>query len=229
MRFPEIVGFYTAPATNFTHGFLDSNGIQSTIDDPLGSPPNVTTPAQNLLGINNDGKAAGFWTDNNGHTNGFIVDLNTLTFMEIPPATFGAMAVATQASDITDNNEVCGFWTDANGNNHGFTVFIVNGHFQMFQPLVIRGVGVTAVSTSPFGCNGRGEVVGSFIDSQGNNHGFIFDTMDFHLYDALGSSQNAAFGVKGTFINGINNQRAIVGFFSDGENVNGFVDFAPVQ
>jgi hypothetical protein len=30
-------------------------------------------------------------------------------------------------------------------------------------------------------------------------------------------------------VNGVNNNGAIVGFFSDGENVNGFVDFAPVN
>jgi hypothetical protein len=48
-RFPDIVGFYTDSATGFTHGFLDSNGVQSPIDDPAGSPPNVTTPVQSLL------------------------------------------------------------------------------------------------------------------------------------------------------------------------------------
>ena len=37
-RFPDIVGFYTDNATGFTHGFLDSNGVQSPIDDPAGSP-----------------------------------------------------------------------------------------------------------------------------------------------------------------------------------------------
>jgi probable HAF family extracellular repeat protein len=79
------------------------------------------------------------------------------------------------------------------------------------------------------GCNDQGRVVGSFTDNQGNTHGFIFDTTDFHIYDAQGSSQTPAFGVKGTFINGVNNNGAIVGIFSDGENVNGFVDFAPVQ
>ena len=123
-RFPDIVGFYTDNATGFTHGFLDSNGVQSPIDDPAGSPPNVTTPVQNLLGINNFEKAAGFWTDNNAHEHGFVVKLDThspssSTFIEIPPTTF-AGAVATQASDITNNDQVCGFWTDANGNNHGF-------------------------------------------------------------------------------------------------------------
>src|SRR5271169_1091596 len=115
-RFPDIVGFYTDNATGFTHGFLDSNGVQSPIDDPAGSRPNVTTPVQNLLGINNFDKAAGFWTDNNGHEHGFVVELDTQspsssTFIEIPPTTF-AGAVATQASDITNNDQVCGFWMD---------------------------------------------------------------------------------------------------------------------
>ena len=76
-KFPDIVGFYTDNATGFTHGFLDSNGVQSTIDDPAGSPPNVTAPVQNLLGINNLDKAAGFWTDNAGHEHGFVVELDT--------------------------------------------------------------------------------------------------------------------------------------------------------
>jgi probable HAF family extracellular repeat protein len=88
---------------------------------------------------------------------------------------------------------------------------------------------VTAISTSPFGCNDKGAVVGSYTASNGNTHGFIFDGMNFHRYNAQGSSQTPAFGVRGTFINGINNQGAIVGFFSDGENVNGFLDFAPVK
>ena len=48
-RFPDIVGFYTDSATGFTHGFLDSNGVQSPIDDPAGSPPTIAVPVQNLL------------------------------------------------------------------------------------------------------------------------------------------------------------------------------------
>ena len=55
----------------------DANGTQAPVDDPAGSPPNVAAPVQNLLGINDFGKAAGFWTDNNGHENGFVVELDT--------------------------------------------------------------------------------------------------------------------------------------------------------
>jgi hypothetical protein len=228
-RFPDIVGFYTDHATGFTHGFLDSNGVQSPIDDPAGSPPNVTSPAQNLLGINDFDEAAGFWTDNNGHEHGFVVQLDTQSlgsskFIEIPPTTFNG-AVATQASDITDKHKVCGFWTDANGNNHGFF-----GRFdQTFSTFDVKIKGTTATSTSPFGCNDEGEIVGSFTDSNGNIHGFIFAHRRFFQFDAAGSSQTAAFGVMGTFINGVNDRGDIVGFFSDGTKVNGFVNFAPAS
>jgi len=224
--FPDIVGFYTDNATGFTHGFLDANGTQFPVDDPAGSPPNVATPVQNLLGINDSGKAAGFWTDNNGKEHGFVVELNTqsltaLKFIEIPPSIF-AGAVATQASDITDKDTVCGFWTDNAGNNHGF--FGPLG--QRYSPVNVHIPNVTVTSTSPFGCNDKGEIVGSFTDSAGNVHGFLFANRRFHQFDAPGSSQTAAFGVMGTFINGVNDEGDIVGFFSDGTKVNGFLDFA---
>jgi hypothetical protein len=45
-------------------------------------------------------------------------------------------------------------------------------------------------------------------------------------FDATGSSQTPAFGVMGTFIN---DRGDIVGFFSDGTKVNGFVNFAPAS
>jgi hypothetical protein len=240
--FPDIVGFYTDMATGFTHGFLDSNGVQLTIDDPMGLPPRITTPVQNLLGINNALTAAGFWTSNAGHEHGFVVEINTQTtppssvFTELTlakvSADLGVVAAATQTSDINNNNLVCGFWTDANDINHGFEVFFnpAAHTFNMVQPLTANPAQIPNVkSLSPFGCNDHGAVVGSYTANDGTVHGFIFDGTDWHNYDAAGSSQTAAFGVMGTFINGINNDGNIVGFFSDGENVNGFVDFVPVQ
>jgi hypothetical protein len=224
---PDIVGFYTDTATGFTHGFVDSNGVQSAIDDPAGSAPNVTAPVQNLLGINDLGKAAGFWTDNNGHQHGFVVKINAASpqsskFTGIPPATFPG-AVGTQASDITDEDAVCGFWTGANGNNHGF--FGRLGH--RLASFDVRIKGVTAASTSPFGCNNEGEIVGSFTDANGGVHGFIFNRGTFSQFDAPGSSQNPAFGVAGTLINGVNDLGDIVGFFSDGTKVHSFVVLEP--
>jgi hypothetical protein len=225
-KFPDIVGFYTDNATGFTHGFLDADGVQTAIDDPEGLPPNVSAPNQNLLAINDFGKAAGFWTDKAGHEHGYVVELDLSSrkpkkFIEIPPASFPG-AVATQASDITDRDEVCGFWTDGNGNNHGFVG-------QLGEKLVTFNVkidGATAASTSPFGCNNEGEIVGSYTDGQGAVHGFILEHDRFHQYDAAGSSQTVAFGVMGTFINGVTDEGDVVGFYSDGTKVNGFVRYA---
>jgi hypothetical protein len=219
--FPEIVGFYTDNATGITHGFLDSNGVQSTIDDPAGSSPNVTAPMQNLLGINNAGMAAGFWVDNSGHEHGFVADTqaSSPTFTEIPPSGFPG-GVATQASGINNENKVCGFWTDANGNNHGFAGTL--GHSYKSYEVVIHGA--IAASTTPFGCNNHDETVGTFTDSTGAVHGFVSTHPgNFEQFDAPGSSQTAAFNVAGTLINGVNDQGDIVGFYSDGTNVNGFL------
>lgn len=218
---PDIVGFYTDAMTGFTHGFLDSNGVQTTLDDPAGTPPNVAATAQNLLGINNNGRAAGFWMDNDGHEHGFVVNIHTLRFTEIPPGVFPG-AVATQASDITDNNTVCGFWTDASGNDHGFTG-IAGSTYRTFNVVL---AGTKVVSTAAFGCNNTGDIVGSFTDAHGGVHGFIDQAGTFTRYDAPGSSQFPAFGVSGTLINGIDDEGDLVGFFSDGARVNGFLKVA---
>ena len=127
---------------------------------------------------------------------------------------------------------MCGFWTDVNGINHGFQVFFNagNNRFNVVAPLTPKPPLVNVKSLSPFGCNDNGAIVGSFTAIDGTVHGFVFDGMTWHQYDAAGSSQTPTkFGVAGTTINGINNAGTVVGFFGDGENVNGFVDFAPVQ
>jgi hypothetical protein len=248
--FPDIVGFYTDAATGLTHGFVDSIGVQSTIDDPAGLPPNVAKPLQNLLGVNDALRAAGFWTDNAGNEHGFVAEINTTTtpvaarYTELTPAQVNsnlnlsgaAAAVATQTSDINNNNLVCGFYTDGAQNNHGFQVTF-NTAMHSFNAVLALTPNTNAPTTpllsiptslSPFGCNDHGAIVGTYTATNGTVHGFVFDGTDWHNYDAAGSKQTKAFDVVGTTINGINNAGNVVGFFSDGENVNGFVDFVPV-
>jgi hypothetical protein len=252
--FADIVGFYT-DAAGATHGFVDSIGVQSTIDDPMGVKGAGTL--QNLLGINNALRAVGFWTDAAGNENGFVAEINTTVtpvearYIEFPPAkvtgdlglTGTNAAMATQTSGINNHaglNLVCGFYTDSNVNNpnapggpfnHGFEVFFntATHSFTGTLPLTANPAQIPNVqSLSPLGCNDNGAVVGFFTAKDNTVHGFVFDGTDWHQYDAAGSSQTPAFKVMGTTINGINNAGTVVGFFSDGENVNGFVDFAPV-
>ena len=223
---PEIVGFYTDNATGFTHGFLDVEGDQLTVDDPKGVT-GITTPTQNLLGINNNNKAAGFWTDNNGKTHGFVVDIkpktHTFTFIEVGPNKFPG-AVSTQVSGINNDNEICGFFTDAKGNSTSF-FGPVGGKLTTFSVIIGSPVPVTQA----LGCNDGDEVVGTFTDFKGNVHGFFGNVFasgnTFKIFNAPGSKQTKAFGVQGTTINGVDNAGDIVGFFSDGAQVHGFVDF----
>ena len=220
----SIVGFYTDKTTGFTHGFVDEAGSQITIDDPNGVSPKIKNPVQNLLGISGANTAGGFWLDNAGHEHGFVVVIDMANpamskFTEINKKFKGS--TGSQASNVTDNNDICGFWTDSAGNNHGFY-----GPLSSFASIEVVIGGVAAVSTSPFGCNNNGEVVGSFVDSGGNTHGFVYEGGAYTQYDAPGSSQTAAFGVSGTFINGVNDAGSFVGFFSDGVKVHGFAQLA---
>jgi hypothetical protein len=222
---PLIVGFWQ-DQNGIQFGFEDVKGVFTTILDPS---PAAVGFNQNLLGVNDANLAAGFWTDSAMHEHGFVVNLAStpLKFTEIPPALF-AGAVATQASGINDNNIVCGFWVDNNTppNDHGF-FGPLGGPYQTFN---VTLNGVVAKSTQAFGCSNN-FIVGSYIPGNAVTHqvGFIFDGTTFVKFAAPGSSQTPALGVVGTVINGVNDKRDIVGFFSDGTRVNGFVQFdAPV-
>ncbi|HEX3496845.1 MAG TPA: hypothetical protein VHT02_06685 [Methylocella sp.] len=214
---PVIVGFW-ADQNGLQFGWDDIKGVFTTVLDP-----NATAGSgnQNLLGVNESNKAAGFWTDSAGNEHGFVVNLAITppSFTEIPPKLFNG-AVATQASGITDNNIVCGFWADKNGIDHGF-FGPLGSPTNSFQVTIN---GVVAKSTQALGCSNK-FIVGSYVDFNGKTHGFIFDGKTFTQFNAPGSSQTAAFGVAGTIINGVNDEGDIVGFFSDGTNVNGFVQF----
>jgi len=225
-RAPLIVGFYTDTVAGFTHGFLDINGSQVTLDDPLGSAPKVTAPAQNLLSVNDDGEAAGFWTDNDGNLHGFVVGFDAkgkpLAFTEVAPSRFKG-AVATQVSGITNDHEVCGFWSDKNKISHGFFGKLNQG----YSSFDVEINGVKAASTQAFGCNDNGAIVGQFADADGNLHGFVYRNGRFRQFDAPGSSQVVELNVQGTLINGIDDLGDIVGFYSDGKSaVHGFVEYA---
>jgi hypothetical protein len=55
-------------------------------------------------------------------------------------------------------------------NNRGFIGFLG----QTFSSFDVSINGVGTVSSSPFGCNDDGEIVGSLTNKAGNVHGFIF-------------------------------------------------------
>jgi hypothetical protein len=142
---PVIVGFW-ADQNGLNFGWEDVKGVFTTILDP-----NATYAGnQNLLGVNDFNKAAGFWTDSGGNEHGFVVDLTStpLNFTEVPPTLFNG-AVATQVSGINDKNQVCGFWADKNGIDHGF-FGPLGGTLKSFE-VRMENKGVRAKSTQALG------------------------------------------------------------------------------
>jgi hypothetical protein len=225
---PITVGFWQ-DQKGVQHGWANIRGADvthsfQTIFDPKGS----MNQNQNLLGVNKNNLAAGFWSDG-ANLHGFVVNLaaSSPQFTEVPPSLFGNTAVGTQVSGINDNNQICGFWVEKNtGNMHGFfgqfTSAATVTNIQTFNVFID---GHVATSTQVLGCSNN-RIVGSYVSPSGQTHGFLFDGRNFTKFDAPGSSQNAAFGVAGTLINGANDRGDIVGFFSDGTKVHGFVNYA---
>ncbi len=208
----NTAGFYV-DATGANHGFTDSLGVQQTVDNPL----TTSSPKVNqLLGLNDNSLAVGFYNDSTGAAHGYEYNLTTKVFTPVNlPASFNATSVMT--TGINNGGWISGLYTDTAGVTHGFVD--EGGTFKSFDDPSGNGT-----NTSFFGVNNKGLVVGSFVNASGNN-GLVYNLMTntWQTVNDPNQSFTAAFGVSGTFINGINDAGDLVGFYSDGTHVNGML------
>jgi len=205
---PTTVGFYVdGNGNNF--GFVNQGGTYVSVQNPntaLGG-----TAVNQLLGVNNSGIAAGFYVDGNGNSQGYLYNIANMSFSAVSDPN----GVSTVATGINNSSIVSGFFTDASGNDHGF--LDVGGVFDTFND-------PSGTNTMFLGLNNEGQVVGSYVDANGVTQGLIFNLLSdsWETISDPNASANAAFGVTGTTVNGINDLGQIVGFYSDGANVDGF-------
>jgi uncharacterized membrane protein len=123
----------------------------------------------------------------------------------------------TTATGISNSGVISGFYVDSMGNTHGF---IDNGGvFTSFDDPNANG------NTMFLGLNNLGMVVGSYLDINGMTNGLDYDylTNTWQTVDDPNQSATPAFDVTGTTINGINDNGQLVGFYSDGTNVDGLL------
>jgi hypothetical protein len=194
------VGF-SAPTNNANQvnanvGFVAVNGHFRSVAFPTNS--NATPPVNQLLGINNDGTAIGFYTDANGNSHGYRYDTTRNRFHKISIAG----ATSATAAAINNDNDVAGFFTNAAGVTDGF---LDNGHTTV---LAYPG----AAMTQAFGVNDHREVVGTYTVGTGASamtHGFVWTAGNgFRTVDDPN-------GVGATTVNGVNNAGQLVGFYQD--------------
>jgi probable HAF family extracellular repeat protein len=223
------------------HGFLESGGTYTTLDDPSATQGTVAR------GINDAGQIVGFYTNATGQ-HGFLLSGGTYTTLDDPLATLGTVATGINAS-----GQIVGWYSNASG-THGFLYF--DGLYAPIDdPLAAH---VATAGTFASGINASGQIVGSYVDATGGNHGFLYNpnggtyttlddplgtnTQAFDINDAgeivgqYSFSQSFLYSggvfttvddpvVNGhTHVNGINNNGQIVGILNDGTGDHGFLE-----
>jgi hypothetical protein len=128
-----VVGFYVGNDGN-DHGFMLNIGSTKSgvltghpISDPqipaVPGEPGATFVFSQVLGINDEGIAVGYYGDSTGSQHGFLYNTHTgqYAFLDDPSEAFDGNGVeVTQITGINNSGEITGFYTDANGVAHGF-------------------------------------------------------------------------------------------------------------
>jgi Cu/Zn superoxide dismutase len=208
------VGFYsgmnTANMMNDNSGFYAVNGQGfHTADFPAQSP--AAPPVDQLLGVNDNDVAVGFYTDAKGNNHGYEYNITDHAYSRVlDPADQGASLTA---AAINDRGDVAGFYTSGKG----ATMAFLKTAGGQFTTLAYPG----ASATNAFGVNGSDMVVGAYTDGSGNSattHGFTWTAQGG--FARVDDPQ----GPGATTINGVNNHGDLVGFYTDAKgNTDGFV------
>lgn len=165
------------------------------------STPFGGLPVNQLLGINDNGVAAGFYVDGSGNSQGYLHNLAAQTFT---PLTVSGANNST-ATGINNAGVISGFYNNGTSD----VAFIDNaGSFSFFQAF--------SDSTQFFGMNNTGYAVGTYQDGSGQFHGVLYNiaTQSFQTIDDPFAASGAG---NGTTLNGINDQNQNVGFYANAD------------
>ncbi len=194
------VGFWspTNTGTDANFGFIRlANGFTYlSVNNPLvASNPEVNQ----LLGINLNHIAVGFYNDANNQPHGYTYAVKTGEFT--PVNVKGA--VSGIATGINNHNLICGFFTNGQGATQGFVKHLSG---RLLATVSVPNASLTQL----FGINDHGIAVGSYVDQNHMLHGFVYNVSNGNV-----TTVDDPNGVLGTVLNGINDNGDIVGFYTD--------------
>jgi hypothetical protein len=204
------VGFWsdmnTANQQNDNFGFYWLNGRFHDVNFP--TRDNSAPPVNQLLGVNDQDVAVGFYNDANGNSHGYTFGIHGGWFHRV--TINGASSVT--AAAINNSDDVAGFFTNAKGAVDGFLRTARGRTYTLAYP--------GASMTQALGVNDFREVVGVYTVGSGNNavtHGFTWTP------ERGFKTVNDPQGAGGTTVNGVNDSGDIVGFYTDSAgNTDGF-------
>jgi hypothetical protein len=126
-----VVGFYLGNDGQ-VHGFtsrmpampgaIAATAVADPLIPPVSGEPGATFVFSQILGVNDNGLAVGYYGDSTASQHGYFYNTATgsYTFLDDPAAQFHDGVEVTQITGITDSGEIAGFYTDANGTFHSF-------------------------------------------------------------------------------------------------------------
>jgi hypothetical protein len=157
------VGFYT-DANNTNHGYEYNinTGQYSSVVDPNSPSASLTAAA-----INDNGDVAGVYTNPaNGNTDGFLLRHGQFTDLSVPGSS------STMALGVNNSDEVVGVFVPTSDSNalEGFTWTPQHGFTTVNDP---KGVNDGNLTTTINGVNDKGQLVGFYVDANGNTDGFL--------------------------------------------------------
>ncbi len=199
----NTAGFWIDGAnTNF--GFVEWNMVFTSYRNPMTHKGTVNQ----LLGLNDNGIAAGFYTGGKGVNHGYELNQATGKFTAIVPP--GMMNVT--AAGIDNAGDVAGFGTAANDNVVSF--LLRNGTFSAFTfP--------NSTNTTAFGMNNKDMIVGSYVDAKGRIPRLRAHAPAEQCEVDLDRRPG---GIGTTVVNGVNDLGQLVGFYVDkAGNTDGFL------
>jgi hypothetical protein len=187
-------------------GWVRVHGHFRTADFPTGQASFVV---DQLLGVNDENVAVGFYTDAAGNNHGYEYNIDHNSYSSVVDP--NAPGASLTAAAINDEFDVAGAYTNPSG---GKTDGFLLTHHGQFIDLAVPG----AASTMALGVNNRDEVVGTYTDAAGNMHGFTWTPK--HGFSTVDDPH----GLGTTTINGVNDFGQLVGFYVDSAgNTDGFL------
>lgn len=154
----EVVGF-SRKNLEPRHGYIWRDGVFTAIDVPSAGPRGTRA-----VSLNDHGQVVGGYADTNNRLRGFLLDKGVYTTFDAPGTENGF----TYAQGINNRGQIVGSYstvtTNLLGPNHGFVL----------SDGVLKTIDVPdATSTDITSINAKGEIVGLFVDANGNTHGFV--------------------------------------------------------
>jgi hypothetical protein len=189
-----------------TLGFQRVKGLWSIIKDI--HTPKEPNSINEVLGVNSNDIAVGFYVDAYGVDQAFTVASRKFTPLK-PPG-----SVSTRATGINTRGDMVGSAVLSNGETVGW-VYRSGTYAEFSAP--------NSTDTEPTSANIEGQIAGSYVDGYGATHGFVVRNAG-DTTKAFWQTIDEPNAAGTTVVTTINNHHAISGWYVDAYgNNNGFV------